>query len=188
MKKYLFLLGIIFLMFSGCLEKPEIKYLGSEIKENGDITNVNIKIYINNPNSIGVEIKKISLNIYALVNNEEIFIGHGEKSNIKIESGDNYITIPINISNKKIVEIFLKTKNEKLPILIKGNISINLFITDINIPINIREDIDISQIVKQQIETKLESVNNITNEEINKNLNISKLNNTQLQKLISQIK
>ena len=144
--------------FSGCLEQPKIEVVGQKVQKlDADNTKIEIEILVDNPNPIGITIDKISFDIYALVGGDRVYLGHGEQSNIKITSGTTTFTLPITLSNKKLADIAINTKTTKIPIEIKGNIAVNLFITTVNIPIEIRQEIDVSEIAKEEM---LKQLNN----------------------------
>ncbi|AAB99145.1 hypothetical protein MJ_1138 [Methanocaldococcus jannaschii DSM 2661] len=146
--------------FSGCLEQPKIEVVGQKIqKVDADNTKIEIQVLVDNPNPIGISIDKISFDIYALVGGDKIYLGHGEQSNIKITSGNTTFTLPVTISNKKLVEVALKEKSTKIPIEIKGDIAVNLFITKVNIPIDIQQEIDVSAIAKEEVLNQLNNLN-----------------------------
>ncbi|NPA62251.1 MAG: LEA type 2 family protein [Methanococci archaeon] len=151
--KFLLLgLIVITLGFSGCLEQPKIEVVGEKIQKlNADNTKMEIEVLVNNPNPVGITIDKISFDIYALTNDGKVFLGHGEQENIKITSGNTTFTLPVIISNKKLVEVAIKQKSTKLPVEVVGNISINLLITKVNIPIDIKQEIDVSEIAKDAV-------------------------------------
>ncbi|AIJ05557.1 Water Stress and hypersensitive response domain protein [Methanocaldococcus bathoardescens] len=145
--------------FSGCLEQPKIEVIGQKVQKlDEDNTKIEIQVLVDNPNPIGITIDKISFDIYALVDGDKIYLGHGEQSNIKITSGNSSFTLPVTISNKKLIEVAVKGKSTKIPIEIKGNISVNLFITTVNIPIDIQQEIDVSAIAKEEM---LKQLNNL---------------------------
>jgi len=165
-KKLLSLAFVVCLVvgFSGCLEQPKVEVVGQKIqKVSADKTKIEIQVLVENPNSIGVTIDKISFDIYALVGGDMIYLGHGEQRNIKITSGNNTFTLPVIISNKKLVEVALKSKSTKIPVEIKGNISVDLFITKVNIPIDVKQEIDVSAIAKEEVEKQLNKLNNLNN-------------------------
>jgi LEA14-like dessication related protein len=146
--------------FSGCLEQPKIEVVGQKIQKlDADNTKIEIQVLVDNPNPIGITIDKISFDIYALVGGDKIYLGHGEQSNIKITSGNSSFTLPVIISNKKLIEVAVKSKSTKIPIEIKGNISVNLFITTVNIPIDIQQEIDVSEIAKEEMLKQLSNLN-----------------------------
>ena len=153
-KNFLLLCFAILLVvsFSGCLEQPKIEVVGQKVQKlDADNTKIEIQVLVDNPNPIGITIDKISFDIYALVGGDKIYLGHGEQSNIKITSGNSSFTLPVTISNKKLIEVAVKSKSTKIPIEIKGNIAVNLFITTVNIPIEIKQEIDVSEIAKEEM-------------------------------------
>jgi LEA14-like dessication related protein len=146
--------------FSGCLEQPKIEVVGQKIQKlDADNTKIEIQVLVDNPNPIGITIDKISFDIYALVGGDKIYLGHGEQSNIKITSGNSSFTLPVIISNKKLIEVAVKSKSTKIPIEIKGNIAVNLFITTVNIPIDIQQEMDVSEIAKEEMLKQLNNLN-----------------------------
>ncbi|CAB3288587.1 Water Stress and Hypersensitive response domain protein [Methanocaldococcus lauensis] len=168
-KKIFFILipMIIVVGTSGCLEQPKVEIVGQKIQKlNADNTKIEIQVLVSNPNPIGITINKISFDIYALVNGEKVYLGHGEQRNIKITSGNNTFTLPIEISNKKLIEVAVKGKSTKIPIEIKGNISINLIVTTVSIPIDIQQEIDVSAIVKEEMLNQLSNLNNLNTNQI----------------------
>ena len=153
--------------FSGCLEQPKIEVIGQKIQKlDADNTKIEIQVLVDNPNPIGITINKISFDIYALVDGDRVYLGHGEQRNIKITSGNNTFTLPITISNKKLVEVAVKGKSAKIPVEIKGNIAVNLIITTVNIPIDIQQEIDVSSIVKEEMLSQLDNLNNLNANQI----------------------
>ncbi|ACV24395.1 LEA type 2 family protein [Methanocaldococcus fervens] len=157
-KKLLILIfaTIVLVGFSGCLEKPEIEVVGHKIQKlNADNTKIDIVVLVENPNPIGVNLDEVSFDIYALVNGDKIYLGHGEQRDIKITSGNNTFTIPVTLSNKKLVEAVVKSKSTKVPVQIIGNVTVNLIVTKINVAIDIQKEIDVSEIVKDEIKQKL---------------------------------
>ncbi|CAB3289068.1 Water Stress and Hypersensitive response domain protein [Methanocaldococcus lauensis] len=168
-KKIFFILipMIIVVGTSGCLEQPKVEIVSQKIQKlNADNTKIEIQVLVSNPNPIGITINKISFDIYALVNGEKVYLGHGEQRNIKITSGNNTFTLPIEISNKKLIEVAVKGKSTKIPIEIKGNISINLIVTTVSIPIDIQQEIDVSAIVKEEMLNQLSNLNNLNTNQI----------------------
>ena len=146
--------------FSGCLEQPKIEVVGQKIQKlDADNTKIEIQVLVDNPNPIGITIDKISFDIYALVGGDKVYLGHGEQSNIKITSGNSSFTLPVTISNKKLIEVAVKSKSTKIPIEIKGNIAVNLFITTVNIPIDIQQEMDVSEIAKEEMLKQLNNLN-----------------------------
>ncbi|WP_456374984.1 LEA type 2 family protein [Methanocaldococcus sp.] len=165
LKKFLilFIPMVVIVGLSGCLEPPKVEVIEYKIQSvNMNNTKFTIKVLVDNPYPIGVTINKISLDIYALVDGDKIHLGHGEQDNIKISSGNSTFELPIIISNEKIAEAVLKSKSTKLPVEIKGNISINLIVTTVNIPIDIKREIDVSGVISQSIKNEIaSSLNNI---------------------------
>ena len=171
------------IMFSGCLEAPEVNVIDQKseiINETTTLTTTTIEI--NNPNPLTININNMSFNIYALINNNsKILVGHGGNENIQINEGNNIITIPIEMSNKKLIDLALETDNNKIPILIEGNISVDLIITSINIPVSFEQEIDLSPIAaKNKLIEAINNTNitkNYTTEEIKNILNNNNNNN-----------
>ncbi|WP_423791955.1 LEA type 2 family protein [Methanocaldococcus indicus] len=148
------LLSVVVVLSAGCFEnvkEPKVYFEGVEIKNiNEKNTNIVFKIVIDNPNSISITLKKISFDIYALNNGNKIFLGHGEKSNVEITSGNNTIEIPITLSTDKLINI-IKEGSNTIPVEVDGNISIDLKITTISIPIKYQTDIKITDEIKEAI-------------------------------------
>ena len=152
-------LVIVGVINCGCmdnkLKEPTFTVDSIDFKGVGfDTTNLSIRLIIDNPNPIGVHVNKIVFDIYYIDNNgNSKYLGHGEKNNIDIRSGQTAIDIPITLSNKKLIEALEKNKNNKITLEIDGSANVDLKITSVDIPFKTRQTVRLPEGVVSYLET-----------------------------------
>jgi len=140
----------------GCFNKPkepkisvdEVEFKNVSTKE----TNLNIRIIVDNPNSIGVHVNKISFDVYYIDNEgKSKYLGHGEKENIDIRPGKTTIEIPLTLLNERLIKA-LEGRGEKLTLEIDGSANVDLKVTGIDVPFKQKVNVKIPESIKSQLE------------------------------------
>jgi LEA14-like dessication related protein len=88
-------------ILAGCsflFKDPEIsveKVTPVSFSLNELILNLTLSVY--NPNSLGITLKTLSFDVYYLKGTEWVFLSHGEQQGIRINPGENEVTVPVSI-------------------------------------------------------------------------------------------
>jgi LEA14-like dessication related protein len=68
---------------------------------------LSVMLDVYNPNPLGITLKTLSFDIYYQKGAEWVFLSHGEQEGIRINPGENEVTIPITIQNTALAGSFL---------------------------------------------------------------------------------
>ncbi|MBP2133334.1 hypothetical protein J2128_001288 [Methanomicrobium sp. W14] len=93
--------------------------------QNMDLT---VRISVKSPLLTGASIKKVCFDIYRVEEDgHEEYIGHGEKSGIKLEAGtENRIDIPVTLKNRSLLYAAADFLAADITISVKGSLFLDL--------------------------------------------------------------
>lgn len=106
------ILLVAVLLIAGCsflLKQPEISVKGVSLASlNLTTMGLDVTLSVNNPNSLGITLSTLSFDVYYQNENNWVYLSHGEQSGIRIEPGENTVTIPLLIQNKELLGSLLR--------------------------------------------------------------------------------
>ena len=116
--------------------EPSIEITGAAIGGIGiGSTTLNISLAAENPLPVGGSIKSLQFSIYLLKDGNEVFLGEGEKENIRIEGGGaTNIEVPVQLSNPALISAAAGLIGSDIDIIVRGTAAIDLKIVAPKIP------------------------------------------------------
>lgn len=138
--KFVLLLIFIVIAVSGCTEqiqRPTVTV--SDITVRGitlQTLDLDTHIIIDNPNPVGANLTRITLDIYYLENGEPKYLGHGEKYNVEVRSqGQTTVTVPVVVENQQIIRAVVEAaRRGAITIRVSGSAFMDLRVTTFEIP------------------------------------------------------
>jgi LEA14-like dessication related protein len=95
------------ILVTGCsflFKQPEVSVKGVSLTSlNLTDMALDVTLSVNNPNSMGITLASLTFDIFYQNGSDWIFLAHGEQSGIKINPGDNTVTVPVVISNRELL-------------------------------------------------------------------------------------
>ena len=135
------ILAIILLIFGYpglFIEEPTIELSAIHFKElTFGTTEIEIEAILHNPNPMGVNLDKITYNIYFSGGGDDWdFLASGIKEDIEIKANENTtLSIPLKISNiQAIMATFQGSFSESMKYKVNGSVFLDLKITSYEIP------------------------------------------------------
>ncbi|MBP1928726.1 LEA14-like dessication related protein [Methanolinea mesophila] len=129
MKIQLFLLACSFLaagvFVSGCsllFKDPEIS-VKSVVPTSFSLNEIalNVTLDVNNPNSMGITLKTLSFDVYYQQGNDWVYLSHGEQSGVRVNPGENEVTIPVTVNNVQLGKSLISLVSQgQLTLQIRG--------------------------------------------------------------------
>ena len=95
------------ILVTGCsflFKQPEVSVKGVSLTSLS-LTEMalDVALSVNNPNSMGLTLTSLSFDVFYQRGNDWIFLAHGEQSGIRINPGENTVTVPVVISNRELL-------------------------------------------------------------------------------------
>jgi LEA14-like dessication related protein len=82
---------------------------------------LNVTLDVNNPNPVGITLKTLSFDVYYQQGNEWMYLSHGETNGVRVNPGENEISIPVTVSNVELGKSLLSlVSNGELTLQIRG--------------------------------------------------------------------
>ncbi len=127
------------IIISGCtalMKGPEVSVTGVTLSS---ITlselSFDVNLLVNNPNSFGITLKSLLFDVFYEDGNDWVYLSHGEKTGIRIEPGENEVTVPVTVSNAELLRSLAGfITNGKITLQIRGTISPDLYGIAPNVP------------------------------------------------------
>jgi LEA14-like dessication related protein len=94
-------------LLTGCsflFKQPEVSVKGVSLTSlNLTDMVLDVTLSVNNPNSMGISLTSLSFDVFYQKGSDWIFLAHGEQSGIRINPGENTVTVPVVISNRDLL-------------------------------------------------------------------------------------
>jgi LEA14-like dessication related protein len=94
-------------LLTGCsflFKQPEVSVKGVSLTSlNLTDMVLDVTLTVNNPNSMGISLTSLSFDVFYQKGSDWIFLAHGEQSGIRINPGENTVTVPVVISNRDLL-------------------------------------------------------------------------------------
>jgi LEA14-like dessication related protein len=82
---------------------------------------LNVTLDVNNPNSMGITLKTLSFDVYTQQGNDWVYLSHGEQSGVRINPGENEVSIPVTVNNVELGKSLLSLVSQgTLTLQIRG--------------------------------------------------------------------
>ena len=82
---------------------------------------LNVTLDVNNPNSMGITLKTLSFDVYYQQGNDWVYLSHGEQSGVRVNPGENDISIPVTVNNVELGKSLLSLISKgELTLQIRG--------------------------------------------------------------------
>jgi LEA14-like dessication related protein len=95
------------ILVTGCsflFKQPEISVEGVSLTSlNLTEMTLDVTLSVNNPNSMGITLASLSFDVFYQKGSDWIYLAHGEQTGIRINPGNNTVTIPVVISNRELL-------------------------------------------------------------------------------------
>jgi LEA14-like dessication related protein len=110
---------------SGCslLYKDPQVTVTSVVPESFSLSEItlNVTLDVNNPNSMGITLKTLSFDVYYQQGSDWVYLSHGEQSGVRINPGENEVSIPVTVNNVELGKSLLSLVSQgTLTLQIRG--------------------------------------------------------------------
>jgi len=127
------------IIISGCaalLKSPEVSVTGVALSS---VTlselSLNVNLLVNNLNSFGIPLKSLSFDVFYENGNDWVYLSHSEKTRIRIEPGENEVTVPVSVRNTELLKSLAGfITSGKITLQIRGTISPDFYGIAPNVP------------------------------------------------------
>ncbi|HIH69644.1 PEGA domain-containing protein [Methermicoccus shengliensis] len=152
---------VLAVLVSGCAETPQIEKPTVTV-DSVSVKNVapraldlEVRVIVSNPNSIGAHLTKVVFDIYYLKNGEQKYLGHGELRDVDIRSqGDTTITVPITVDNSRAIAGLRElAKSGAVKIKVSGSAYLDLKATTLEIPFEKTKEVSLALTAPEQSPT-----------------------------------
>jgi LEA14-like dessication related protein len=96
--------GIIISGCSALLKSPEVSVTGVSLSSASlSELALDVSLRVDNPNSFGITLRSLTFDVYYLSGGDWVYLSHGEAAGIRIEPGENNVTVPVTVSSAELL-------------------------------------------------------------------------------------
>jgi LEA14-like dessication related protein len=94
-----------------------------------------VTLNVTNPNSMGITLKNLSFDVYYQKGTEWVYLSHGEQQGIRINPGENEVTVPVTIQTSALAGSLLDlVTSGEITLQIRGVASPDLGVISPKVP------------------------------------------------------
>jgi LEA14-like dessication related protein len=127
------------IIISGCtalVKSPEVSVTDVALSSVAlSELSLDVNLLVNNLNSFGITLKSLSFDVFYENGNDWVYLSHGEKTRIRIEPGENEVTVPVSVSNAELLKSLAGfITSGKISLRVRGTISPDFYGIAPNVP------------------------------------------------------